>query len=211
MRLSLNLVESNSEIQQRILQALLPACADYMNKGVGIIKTELPLIIFNAISQTPEYLSLVSGKLRLELGIPEAQSKVLSIVQQWSYNIVYNYQSPAISGNRIKSSFSANAIKADFSDVLSSYDAEVIDNSGYKLPWLRWLLLEGNVPLVKRHDVLIGPNSRSRTGFAVMTQSNNDWHVPPEFAGTESDNWITRAIESSQNEINNLLNKAFSP
>jgi hypothetical protein len=211
MKLSFDIIESNGEIQQNILKALLPDCKDYMNNAINIIKKELPSIVFNAISNTPEYLSLISGKLKFEFGISDADIKVTNLLETWSKNIIYNYSPPSITGNRIKSSFSANAIKADFSDVLGSDDAKVQDIGGYELPWLRWLLLEGNAVLVRKHDVLLGPNTRSRTGFAIMTNSNKDWSVPSEFAGTQSDNWITRAIENARPDIDNLLNKAFSP
>lgn len=110
----------------------------------------------------------------------------------------------------IKSSFSANLIKSDFTDVLGADAALVQDNiRGYSLPWLEWLLLEGNRTIIPTQSVVIGPNPRSRTGMAIMRESTQGWNVPSEFAGTINDNWITRAIDDAAQDVNNLLNRAL--
>lgn len=209
MKLSFDIIDSSSEIQKNILKAMLPHCNDFMDKAITTIKDNLPSLIFESISNTPEYSSLVSGKLKFELGIPDASMKVAQLLNLWSFNVQYNYKKPSIINNNIRSSFSANAIKADFSDVLNTDYAIVRDDRGYSLPWLQWLLLDGNVVIIPQYSVMLGSNSRSRTGFAVMVDSKTNWRVPSEFSGTQNDNWITRAIDSAKNDIQNLLNKAF--
>ena len=210
MKLSLNLVESNGEIQNAILAALLPDITSYMNKAFVKIKAELPIIVENSIRSSPEYLSLLSGKLRLEFGIPDAISKVLGLINIWISNIEYNYQPPKIQSLSIRSKLNIGLVRSDYSDVLGSDFAEVMDQSGYTLPWLKWLLLDGNYLIVPNHQVIIGPSKSSRTGFAVMRKSNAGWKVPSEFAGTEDDNWITRSLDSAAPEIENMLDRALS-
>jgi hypothetical protein len=210
MKLSLDLIESNAQIQNDILNALLPDITNYMNKGIAKIRAELPTIVENSIRSSPEYLSLLSGKLRLEFGIPDAISKVLGLINIWINNIQYTYQAPRIQSQSIRSKIKIELIRADYGDVLGSDFAEVLDQSGYSLPWLKWLLLDGNYLIVPNHQVVIGPSRSSRTGFAVMRKSNAGWKVPSEFAGTEDDNWITRALDSAEPEIENLLDRALS-
>ena len=119
------------------------------------------------------------------------------------------YDVPKINGNTITSKFSISMIKADYSDVLGSDYAQMTDSvRGYSLPWLQWLLLDGTKILINNHQVVIGPNSRSRTSMAIM-RPGSGWSVPNEFAGTQSNNWLTRAIDSSSDSINNLLKRAF--
>jgi len=60
------------------------------------------------------------------------------------------------------------------------------------------------------YEIVIGPNKYSRTGYAIMKPASGSWSVPSEFAGTITDNWITRAIQTSETDINNLLRKIFS-
>ena len=210
MQFSLKILESNSEISNQMLQALLPQVNKYMESGMRTIKNELPSIISESIHNTMEYSSLLSGQLQYEFGIPDPGPKLAGLINIWSNNIEYLYTKPTINSGKIKSSFSANTIRADYSDVLNSDYATVIDTArGYSLPWLEWLLLEGNRTIISKHEVILGANKFSRTGNAIMRPSNKAWKVPGLYAGTASDNWITRAIDNSADKINTLLNKAF--
>lgn len=210
MNISLSLIDNNSIIYKKILESLIPEVKDYMVSKINTIKIQLPPIIRQSIISTPEYTSLINGKLKYEFGIPDSSSKLAGILDIWSNNININYKPPRISNNQIKSMFSINMIKINFSDVLYSDYAIVYDSlRGYSLPWLEWLLLEGNKTIVSNHEVIFGPHKQSRSGMAIMKESNKSWSVPSQFAGTINDNWITRAIDNSSNDIENLLNKVF--
>lgn len=211
MNINLKIIETDQQITKEILNALLPEITSFMNNGVSTIKRDLPTILQNAIVNTPEYSSLLSGKLKYEFGIPDSSIKLNNLIDLWIENIKYPYMKPTIMGNKIKSSFEVNAVRVDFAEVLYTNDALVIDNiRGYNLPWLEWLLLEGNKTIVSKQEVVIGPNQFSRTGNALMRDSNKSWKVPSEFSGTVTNNWITRAIDGVESNIELLLNKAFS-
>lgn len=210
MRLSLKLIDNNNDIGNKILQALLYDITKYMENGIALVKNQLPLIIRQSIVNSPEYSSLLNGELRYEFGIPDPGVKLAGLLDIWCDNIKYSYMKPIIVSNKIKAIFSANTIRIDYADVLYTDYALVIDSTrGYNLPWLEWLLLEGNKTIIDKYEVIIGPNQYSRTGNALMKPSNRSWKVPSSYAGTASDNWITRAIDSVTDDIENLLNKAF--
>lgn len=209
MRFGLKILENNNEITKAILSAMLPDVNAYLNRVINYIKKNLPNVITQIITDTPEYESLVGGQLKYELGLSDADSKVEGLLNIWMNNIEYIYEPPKIINNNIKSNFSANMIRIDFSDVLYSPYAEMEDTiRGYSLPWLQWLLLEGNKVIVPNHSVILGPNPRSRTGNAIMINSKSNWKIPAQFSGSASDNWITRAIDSAQNEIQSLIDRA---
>ena len=211
MNLNIKILESDNEINKAILSALLPEVTNYMNNGISTIKRELPNIIKTAIENTPEYSSIMSGKLKYEFGIPDSSIKLNNLIDIWIDNIRYPYTKPTIMGNKINSTFEVNAIRADFAEVLYSNDALVIDNiRGYNLPWLEWLLLEGNKTIISKQEVVIGPNNFSRTGNAIMRDSKQSLKVPSEFSGTVTNNWITRAIDGVEGNIQSLLDRAFS-
>ena len=210
MKFTLKLIENNSTIAQDILKALLPEIKNYMINSINIVKNQLPSLINNAIINTTEYNSLLNGQLKYEFGIPDSSTKLAGLLDIWSTNIAYEYKIPTIQNSRIKSSFSAKMIRIDFADVLYSDYALVIDSvRGYSLPWLEWLLLEGNKTIISNYEVQLGANKFSRTGNAIMKGSRKSWKVPSEFSGTSRDNWITRAIDGAVKDIENLLNKAF--
>ncbi len=212
MRISLKILESDREISKKIGQALLPDVAKYLKQKLNIIRSGLPDIVNNNVINTPEYASLIGGKLQYEFGIPDAQSRLAGLLNIWSRNIDITYVPPKIIGNgEIRANFTVGMIRIDFSDVLFSEYATFTDTfRGYTLPWLQWLLLEGNRILVPGYQVIVGPNSRSRTGFAVMRASPvQAWKVPAEFSGSIGDNWITRSLDKSTDEINSFLKKAL--
>lgn len=211
MKLSISILESNIEINAAILNGLLPQVNKYMDWGIGIIKNELPQIISNSIMNSPEYQSLLSGELRYEFGISDPGPKLAGLVDIWANNIHYTRMKPTITGDRIRAFFAANTMRVDCADVIYTDYALVVDGTrGYTLPWLEWLLLDGNTTIVDNYEVVVGANKYSRTGKALMKPSSKSWKVPSLYAGTASDNWITRAIDSVTNDIDNLLNKAFN-
>lgn len=210
MEIKFKLLDNAKDIQSKILNAMIPEVDKLFNKAISRIKTQLPNVIRQAITNTPEYTSLLNGQLKYEFGIPNPESKLASLLTVWSTNIVYHYDAPSIIGSKIKASFSANTIRADFSDVLYADFASVVDTKrGYILPWLEWLLLEGNKIIVRKYQIEIGPNKASRTNFAIMKSSRRSWRVPTEFSGTENNNWITRAIDNAESEIQKVVDGAF--
>lgn len=210
MKFSISLLETNSDIQNAILGAMLPKCSSIISGAKNYLLTEIPPIISEAILNQPEYISLTSGSLRLELGVPDAEQRVSELIKTWISSPAIKSVGPIIKAGQIRSSISISYIRSDFSDVISTDIAEIIDaNTGSVVPWLRWLLLDGSVDLVKGYDVVFGNNPRSRTGGAIMRSSTRNWSIPSSFAGTQQDNWITRAINSVSNDIDALLQKAF--
>lgn len=120
------------------------------------------------------------------------------------------YNKATISKNSIKGSFSLSAIQSDYTDILAIPESILITEKGQKLEWLKWLLLFGDKTIIKDYTVVLGPNPRSRTGNAVMVQETKSrWNIPPQFAGTLNNNWITRSIDSVNDEINSILLNAL--
>ena len=210
MKFNINIVETDKQISDQILSALIPQIDKYLKNSLQSVRKELPGIIKNILINSPEYVSLIGGQLQYEFGIPDPANKLSEIFDIWTNNISINYKAPTASAGKIRASFSVSMIRSDFADVLSSDASLVIDNlRGYSLPWLEWLLLEGNKTIVSKQEVVIGPNKFSRTGFAIMRQSNKSWKVPAQYAGTIRNNWITRAIDDNESIIEDLLNRIF--
>ena len=75
------------------------------------------------------------------------------------------------------------------------------------LGW-RWLLLDGGKILVPKYDVKFGNNPNSRTGNAVMVEGGS-YSVDPKYRGQQGNNWVTRAVGSVNNSIENLISKSL--
>jgi len=214
MKFSIRLLESDKEISLKIGNALLPEVRKYMAKVTNKIRSELPNILEDIITNSQTYNDLSRGKLRLELGIPDPVSKILGILAVWSQNINLVYSPPFVtSSGTIQTSLTVGIVKSDYSDILGTSYAYVYDNvRGYQLPWLQWLLLEGNKTIIDNYRVSFINSPKSRTGGALMRPStSSNWSVPNIHAGSIGDNWITRAIDDNKNTIDKFLQETLKP
>lgn len=207
MQFSLKLLESDATIKQMILDSIKDHLQTAFYKARLVLAKTIPAEIYKAIVAEPEYQSLLTGKLRYEFGIPESAQKVNDIVNIWANNVVVSVTPITLSGSGLKGGFSIGMIKSNYEDVLTSDSALVFDGlSKAVLPWLEWLLLYGSKIIVKNYTVQVGPNPYSRTGLAIMKPAKENWRVPPEFAGTQNNNWVTRALDKlDDSRIPNMI------
>jgi hypothetical protein len=207
MKFSVKLLDTEPEIKKKILNALREDIEVTLNKAIPNINLDLQNILRQSIQNQPEYQSLISGQLRLEFGIPDPNLRINNIINQWINNTSITKKPFTINGRGLSMGFSIGMVASDYADVLSLTEASVIDIKGYSLPWLDWLLLQGGKIIVRDYSVELGPFSTSRSGGAIMKASNTNWRVPPEFAGTITNNWVTRAIDSIESDIFNIIQK----
>ena len=81
---------------------------------------------------------------------------------------------------------------------------------GEDLPWLQWLLFEGGKRIIKEHFVLF-KSGVGRSGQAIMVKSKQKrWGVPLEFQGTKGNNWITRTLIDSLDDIGPIIEGEFN-
>ena len=82
-------------------------------------------------------------------------------------------------------------------------DRRMNTEKGQSLHWLRWLLKEGAKPIVIGYQYVPGKAGRSRGG--VMMANAQSWRVPPQFSGTDENNFITRAFSGREKEVQDLF------
>lgn len=206
MKIELKLLESENNIRDMILSSIKEAVQEIFVSSIEPIKKSISANVYKALTSEPEYQSLLSGKLQYEFGIPSSAQKVNSIIQIWSNNIVVESIPVKVIGAGLTGGFNLNMIKDNYDDVLYNDNAIVVDQkSGVVLPWLEWLLLYGGKIIIANYEVKVGPNPYSRTGLAIMKPSKKNWRVPPEFAGTANNNWVTRALKRLDDIIPTII------
>ncbi len=209
IRSSIFITENTQQIERKILNALKKDVNKYLEKAFNKCKTRIVDLITKAIINSPEYNSLIYGDLKYEFGLPDSKSRLDNILAFWQ-KITANYNALTIQNNKFSGGFSISMIDSSYADVLSSSASTFRTEKGTDLNWLEWLLLFGNKTIIRDYVVEFGPNPNSRTGMAVMKGvQRGKWSVPGEFVGTKNNNWITRAIESVDNDINTLFKEAL--
>lgn len=208
LALSVKVIESSSEIETRILEALLPDVTKFFTKVQNQLAQIIPNIIINSITNQPEYDSLLNGTLQYEFGLPDPASRLSEIISSIKDGSIVTVKPIVAKSSGISGGVKIQMIKKDFGDLLSLGGSSFVTEKGDRLDWLKWLLIEGDSVIVSDHIFIFGPSQYSRTGYGIMRQVGGGfWRVPPEYAGTINNNWITRAIESASSEIESQLQK----
>lgn len=209
MRFDITILETNSQIASAIIHSIKDVIGNAIKKSMNKIVDGVKDIVAESLRQEPEYGSLMSGKLKADFGIPDS-TMVQRVVDALVDTI--NVADIPISANKngLQGGFVLTMMKSDdLNGVIYQDIANVSDIKGYKLPWLEWLLLQNNAPIVKNYQVKYGPSAYSRSGLGIMVPSDGDWRVPPEFAGSSENNWTTRAVDRSEGQIYKLIQQTI--
>ena len=166
------------------------------------IEMGLQSLIKTKLHDSPEVRSLAGGKLRHHFGPVDGAARVSSIINIWADSIEVTY----VSKMGTLGGITINMRRNNYSDVVSLPEAIFVTEKGVKLEWLRWLLLEGDKRIVSNY--FFKKSSRGRAGGGIMAQRQNaSWGVPSQFAGTENNNFATRALEGINDEIDVLVRR----
>jgi hypothetical protein len=210
MNIQLKILESDSQIASNILKALKPQVDEFIKKRIPKIEIALRESITDMLKNEPEYQSLMSGRLKYEFGLPN-EVNIDTVVEILANTVSISTEQSVINNRGISIKLKLTALSKDGEPAISSSDAFVVDaKGGYALPWLEWLLFKGTEPIVKNYSVRIGQNPFSRSGMAIMVESNKNWRVPSEFAGSINNNWMTRAIDKNEDKIEKQIISIFN-
>ena len=197
----------SSKFQSNVLREITKKIRRQAPKMKITITDSIRRVVREALVSTPEYQSIVQGKLRAELGIPEADSRIISVIDEWVNNIKVTVKA----GTSPLLLIDIGIIRQDYGDVLSLPAAQynyASSRSQGQIPWLKWLLLEGDKRIISKYEFVSNPK-RSRTGMGVMVSKERGfWQVPPEFSGTSVNNFATRAFGNIDNIIDNIIEQA---
>lgn len=197
------------------------------------VKEQVQSTLKERIIKSPEYLSLMgdssTSSLRAHFGLISPTSVVTPIIDTWLKNIQIVFKKfQGTKGNKIRGTFKINAIGSSYLDVKSLPTASYTSKpSNQLIPWLEWLLESGTTLLIKDYGITFDINTgvfqglfKSRSGSAIMINKETTfgmsplhgsftWSVPPQYAGTKDDNWITRALANIEPEISKIFMGIF--
>ena len=186
-----------------------------MRRIKKIILEELPKRLRKAIKASPVYFLLVydlAGDVALygQLGITDIGARLDNIIDHWCSpeNIVVEEQPFNITNNNISGFLRIKMIKGDYSDVLDLAIAKALVDSKKgtttEIPWLEWLLLSGPGYIIRDYVYFesdrTAVSSRTHTGI-MRSKPGDGWRIPPEYAGTQEDNFLTRILDQELAQI----------
>lgn len=158
-----------------------------------------------SINDSPEVKSLKGGLLQAELG--PIDTKVYEAVNEIINEIINTFSLQVFLANatigKLKLTIKMSVYPTSSTYTIANSNAgSYLSGKGVSIPWLSWLLLRGDAPIIANYYVNTNFTKTSRTGLAIMKKSNSkSWRVPPQFSGTEQNNFITRALDSVADNI----------
>ena len=224
----MKITTKKSEIAKKIREILIRKIYDRLKVVSSVIQSEIRQKHLEIWRNSPTYDSLLNGKLTHELGFKKgtAPAKVNYVIETAANSLQVvprlPFRKSPKAGYKIleirvlSRNIYADLILAPESFVETEKPAARDFSSDFadfgaqpqlkKLPWVQWLLLEGNSYLVYNYKYVDVVDARSRSGKGLMVYDDQSaWKVPAEFSGTRSSNWLIRDL--TQNE--KILTSAY--
>lgn len=201
-----------SEIERMVTLEIIRVSNHIFPPLAGKIKRDIVANIGDIFSFSPEYQSIISGDLSINFGIPsgEAQQKLKVIVETLARSTMIDFIPLRQRAKQITGGFRISAFQSDFADILSLAESYQKTDKGQQLPWLEWLLLEGDRVIISEYFFLPGSFKQSRTGGGIMAfDTLKHWRVPPQYSGTVRNNWITRTVTAYIDDIGIIIEQAI--
>ena len=199
-------VEILPGFEKALLQAAQKQIVRRIRAVAQSIKTDVQDLIRSRIESSETWLSLDNGALRGELGVNH--SRLTAILDMFVKSVSITV-APTVVGKEIQNVLVIEAIENSYLTYTES-TAAIIKSNEYIVPWLRWLLLSGTALVVGNFHVETNlsaeQKAHSRTGDAIMV-AGGFYRVPPEHAGIQTNNFVTRALDGIENDIINVLKR----
>lgn len=209
MTLSIVITDSDKKIEQNINAAIADAINDRILRNIGSLTNSTKALIPSWILAQPEIISLQSSdtfSLAGQFGIQGSVSPIINnIVQSVVDSTEINFVKYS---KNLKGGLELRFQPSNFSNLLSLPDGHTRYQGG-DLHWLDWLLKRGDNIIVVNYQY--NPQTGlGRSGLGNMI-GGGSFRVPPQFSGTESDNFITRSFIGSvqEQQISDIMQKAL--
>lgn len=209
MSLSVRILESDKEIERRILRAAAVDINKTIQKNTVKAKMLLRRLIPTWIRVQPEVTSLLAE------GDPLSLNAQFGLVGGQGFRVLDKIVEAVIQATNFKISKVDNKLRGGilieiqpthFNGVISS-GSSLITYPLARMNFVEWLMLKGDTTIVIGYEYEPKPGSgRSEGGIMVK---GGAWRVPPQFSGTTDNNFITRAFIGREKALEDLLKQIF--
>jgi hypothetical protein len=204
----INLITQTKTIKKRILQELVRNLKVKIPAMRPKVETAVRGLIGKYIKLSPEYLSFAGGQLQQELGVLNPYGPLNDMISILANSVVVTMKPVYQRSGQVGGGFTVTAVPSTIYSQLEGM-GQYTSKNGFTIPWLQWLLTAGDKIIIKDYKVSFGGRAKklSRTG-PIMRKSSDGWgigasssRISPEYSGTLSNNFVTRAMDRMQPEL----------
>jgi len=198
-KLFIDIVETNQQLEKLMLIEIVKELNKRIPLRMASIDNKIRVATLGFLQTTGTYDSLVNGELAGHFGIPISgrKQRIDTILQAVTNRMEVEFVPIKLAGKNFGGGIKFRVLLKNLSEVLTLSAGVVLTEKGRTLEWLRWLLTLGDTIIIDNYSVDLKPGTgRSRGGLMVLDGAGS-WRVPPQFAGTINDNWLTRAFNDN--------------
>jgi hypothetical protein len=204
--LTVKLLESDKIIQAKIFLAMARELRKIFTRSRERIQKALRKFVRDTMVTQPEIRELNGGILQGAFGLKRGtEARVIEdIINAISSSVHVELEEVSpVGGKDLRGGMSIYIQPSDFSNLLTLSSGIVKTERLDHLPWLRWLLTEGDRVLIG--DVEVKYKSGTGRSTLATMQKSGVFRVPPSYSGTEDNNFITRAFAESEGSLTYLI------
>lgn len=203
----LRILESVGEIASRINSVISTKVDRAIIDALPDIERDMQDIIKGVWFNTPTYNSLLYGELSAKLGFYKgsAKNKIDPILEKAAESVQVSYQGMRVFKTGFRARIDIYIFNNDVTDLLNMAEADINVDGELILPWLEWLLTQGDRIIINGFRFFAKRGGRSGGGIMVPTGT---FRIPPEHSGVVGNNWLTRTIEALVGEISIAFKKS---
>lgn len=200
-------------VRRYIIDQLIKEISYTLYRASRQIRRRARDLFERVIRTSSAWQSLMHGKLAGHLGFESGYERYRldAVLEKWLDEIYITIPPITNDGTKMKAKLTLGLLDLNYKEVLKIPEAEIISKGGI-VKWLDWLLTQGNNAVVQRFHVSFNLNivqiQYSRSKQALMFKGGQ-WSVPPEFAGTKTDNFATRAIIGAMDTFLDIIEEEF--
>ncbi len=205
---SLKLITPYSEFKKLTRVHSLGHIHKRTKKNLPKAKSRIKELVKQTLENDTTIQSLMSGNLRMEMGIEDAATVTL-LINTIVDSISMKYKSLYVVGQKFSNPLiKLSSITGD--ELSSNSDFNFTSDNDHPIEWLDWLLNRGDEQIVRgfyyrranRYELRHG---YSRAGGIMREAKSGRWGVPSEHSGTKTNNFLTRIQQRITPQIEQVL------
>ena len=202
---TINIVESDSQIEKMILRLLVKEANKILNKVKNNMVNNVKPVVRKALNASRTIESLRNGVLKADFGL--TRDPTSAIIDTIVNSVEVRATRLSAVGSSIKGGLTLTVQPTDYAFLTTNPTIGGQAIKGGVMPWLDWLLVSGDAIIIANFGVEYGPYGRS--GGGRMVEEKRPFKVNTNHSGTIDNNFITRAVDEHKLLIIDAIEKSF--
>ena len=197
-----------------LLKQFIEQINNRCRKAVNRIQTTIQAVVLDRLTNSPEYISMTTPNEELykQFGITDPD-KVTRLMNRFALSVKVKHIPLRLVGRGISRKPILTIRSADtVQDLIDSPLSEAsLTRKNIMLNVMDWLCIAGDKTIISDFHYTL-PNRYELRHFSRSggyMRKGGRWRVPPQFSGTEENNFVTHSLDNVDKEIEQIIKQAI--